>query len=189
MMRMRTTLPLAACVLLAGCGIFSRAKNTFYSLDTVPAQQRATMAGTPIGLDGIELPPGIERRGVVVRRENNTLDVRGTHQWASPLEAMVVHTIAFNLANRLPEGMVILPGAAKPAGAMRSLYVVFEELAAGPGNEMVLDARWTLTTTGAPELVKHERITIPLASLESAVVVDGMNQALAQLADRIVGGI
>ncbi|HVG24058.1 MAG TPA: PqiC family protein [Thermoanaerobaculia bacterium] len=171
---------LVACLLASGCGLLKRTPNTFYALDTVAgAAARATIAGTPIGIDGVELPPGLDRREVTTRAEGNKLDVRGHHQWASPLEDMITHTLSFNLASRLPEGMVVLPGQAKP-GAMRSLYVTFEDLAPGPDNVFVLDARWTMG-----ELVRHERITVPLQSAESAAVVAAMSQALGQLADRI----
>src|SRR5687768_16254969 len=107
-------------ILVTGCGIFRRPPNTFYALDTVPSATAArSITGSPVGIDGIELPPGIDRRGIVIRKEDNELEVRGTNQWASPLEDMVIHTLSFNLASRLPEGMVVLPGQVKPA-AMRS---------------------------------------------------------------------
>jgi hypothetical protein len=96
---------------------------------------------------------------------------------------MVIHTLAFDLANRLPEGMVVLPGQPKPA-AMRSLSVVFEDLAPGPDNIFVLDARWTIG-----ELTKHERIAIPLQSTDSPAIVAAMSEALATLADRVAGGL
>jgi len=172
------------CLLTASCGFLKRVPNTFYTLDTVPgAAARASVAGTPIGIDGIELPPGLDRREVTARAADHKLDVRGHHQWASPLEDMVTHTLSFDLASRLPEGMVVLPGQAKP-GAMRSLYVTFEDLAPGPDKVFVLDARWTLG-----ELTRHERINVPLSSNESAAVVAAMSHALGQLADRIAGAL
>ncbi len=172
-------------LLFPGCGLMKRVPNTFYALDTIPsaAAPRASIAGTPIGIDGIELPPGLDRREVTTRAADNKLDVRGHHQWASPLEDMVTHTLSFDLASRLPEGMVVLPGTAKP-GAMRSLYVTFEDLAPGPENIFVLDARWTLG-----EMTRHERITVPVSSNDSAAVVAAMSEALGQLADRIAGAL
>ena len=171
------------CLVAAGCGFLKRTPNTFYTLDTIPGTARATVAGTPIGIDGVELPPGLDRREVTARAADNKLDVRGHHQWASPLEDMVNHTLSFDLASRLPEGMVVLPGQAKP-GAMRSLYVTFEDLAPGPDNVFVLDARWTMG-----ELTRHERLTVPLSSNDSAAVVAAMSQALAQLSDRIAAAL
>jgi len=174
------------CVILAsGCGFFSRKPNTFYSIQpTKAATPAATIGGVPIGVDGIELPPGIDRREIVVRGADHKLELRGTQQWAAPLEDMVLHTLAFDLANRLPEGMVILPGAAKPS-VMRSVYVVFEDLAAGADRVFVLDARWIITEPGRPELAKHERITVEMPSMESADVAAAMTEAVATLSERI----
>ena len=170
----------AFLLLLTGCGFFSRAKSTFYSLEPLPGTT-AAITGAPIAIDGIELPPGLDRREIVVRGASGKLEVRERNQWASPLEDMVIHTLAFNIAKRVPEGMVILPGQAKPAGPVRSIYIVFEDLTAGPESTFTLDARWT-----SAQRTRHETITVPLQSLASESIVGGMNEALSILAQRIV---
>lgn len=167
---------------LGGCGFFSRTKSTFYSLETTPFEGARATTAAPLAIEGIELPPGLDRREIAVRAADHTLEIRETHQWSGPLEDMVIHTIAFNLARRLPEGMVILPGQAKPSGAVRPLYITFEELSAGPENRFVLDARWKW---GAAGPASHERIEVPTSSLESAEVVRAMSLALGMLAERI----
>lgn len=168
-----------------GCGIFRRVPNQFYSLETIaPPAPAATMSGTPVGIEGIQLPPGLDRRGIVLRGADHRFEVRGQQQWASDLEEMVIHTLAFDLAGRLPVGMVILPGQAKPPGPMRSIFVNFEDLAANQERVFVLDARWTMG-----ELARHERIEIPLQSTESPAIVAAMSQALAQLTDRMAGAV
>ena len=169
-------------LLLSGCSFLKKTQSQFYSLEVIkPAAVTAPRgaASVPIGIDGVELPPGLDRREIVARGADHRLELRGTNQWAAPLEDMVIHTLAFDLANRLPEGMVVLPGQAKPQ-AMRPIYIVFEDLAAGQDNTFVLDARWTLDG-----VTRHERIPVQLASLETAEIVAGMSRALAELADRI----
>jgi len=174
-------------ILVAGCGFLKRPKNEFYSLETIPSETPVTQAsGAPIGIDAIELPPGLDRRGMVIRGADHRIEVRGTHQWTAPLEEMVIHTLAFDLANRLPDGMVILPGQPKPLSAMRPISVVFEDLGPGPDGVFILDARWTLTTLGSPAFTQHERITIDTRSMQSADIASAMSRALATLADRIV---
>lgn len=176
---------LFVAALTTGCGFMKRVPNQFYSLQPVPPQGAVTkVSGPPVGINGIELPPGLDRRDMVLRSAEHKLEVRGTHQWAAPLEEMVIHTLAFDLAHRLPVGMVVLPGQTRPPGAMRSLSVVFEDLAPGPDGVFVLDARWTIA--GPTSLTGRERITVPLASSESASVVAAMSSALATLAERIV---
>lgn len=183
---------LLAAVLIAGCGLLRRPEIHHYSLEVIaPAAPAATAAppstvtAPPVGLDAVVLPPGLDRQEVAVRRDDGRLDVRGTELWAAPLETLVLHTLAFDLAGRLPEGAVVLPGQTQPTGGLRSLDVAFEELAAGPEPVLVLDARWTLRTPGAADLARRERIAEPLASLDSAEIAAGTSRALAELADRL----
>ncbi|MDQ6800541.1 MAG: PqiC family protein, partial [Acidobacteriota bacterium] len=44
------------------------------------------------------------RKEVVVRKANNQLDVRPTQQWSATLGQLVMHTLAFDVADRLPAG-------------------------------------------------------------------------------------
>lgn len=174
----------AFLLLAAGCGVFSRSKSRFYSLERLPGTVVA-VSGPPFGIDSLELPPGFDRRDILVRKQNNELDVRGTEQWSASLEPMTLHTLAADLAARLPDGMVILPGQPKPL-KMRNIDVAIEDFSAGPGNAVVLDARWTLREAG---LAHHERITIDIPSLASADIAVGYSQALAAIADRVAAGV
>jgi uncharacterized lipoprotein YmbA len=172
-------------LLLAGCGFFSRTKSSFYSFERIPpAAPVAAKSGAPVAIDSVELPPGFDRKDVVVRKADHQLEIRGTEQWSASLEPMVLHTLAFDLAARLPEGMVILPGQLRPATAVRSISVTFGEFAAGPENTIVLDARWMLN--GAQH---NERIAIDVPSLGSADLADGFSRALAALADRMAAAL
>jgi uncharacterized lipoprotein YmbA len=183
----------ALVLLLTSCGLLSKSKINVYKLDTIPsaAPVAAMLRAVPIAIDSLEIPPGFDRRDVVVRKADHQLDIRGTEQWSASMEPMVLHTLAFDLASRLPEGMVILPGQAKPLGPQRAIDVVIEEIAAGPENVAVLDTRWVVRENGRATTTHHERITIDLPALDSANVAMGFSRAIATLADRIavhVGG-
>jgi uncharacterized lipoprotein YmbA len=177
---------LAMVVLLSGCSFFGKSKSNFFTLDRIaPAGGVSAARGLPIGIDTLELPPGTDRGEVAVRLANQKLDVRGGDQWTASLAPMVLHTLTSDLADRLPEGMVIFPGEAKPL-AMRGLDVAFEEFAAGPDARVVADAHWILHEKGRADVTHHEQIAIDIPNLDSANVADGMSKAVAALADRIV---
>lgn len=169
---------MALLLLLTGCSFFSKSKSKIYSLERVDGAAVA-VRGLPIGLGAIELPPGIDRKEVAVRQADHQLEVRGNELWSAPLEAAVLHTLAFDLASRLAEGMVILPGQSQPA-AMRTIDVVFGELAAGPEARVVLDARWVVGG-----VAHREQIAVDVPGLDSANVASGVSRALGMLADRI----
>jgi len=180
---------LAIVLLLSGCSFFSKSKSNFYTLDRVPpAGAVAAVRGLPVGIETVELPPGADRGEVAVRLANEKLDVRSSDQWTASLAPLVLHTLTSDLADRLPEGMVIFPGEAKPA-AMRSIDVAFEELAAGPDAHVVADAHWTLHDHGHPDVTHRERIVIDIPNLDSANVAAGLSRAVAALADRIAAGL
>ena len=183
-----------------GCSFFSKSQSRFYSLDRLPPAGAASASApapasttgvraTPLGIDGIELPPGLDRREIVVRKADHQTEIRSAEQWSAGFQELALHTLAFDLADRLPEGSVILPGEAKPLAPMRSIDVVFEELAAGPESAVVLDARWVLRENGRPDVTHHERLTVAIPSLKSADVATGVSQALAMLADRMAAQV
>lgn len=185
--RLNALIVAALCLTLTACGGLLSRKQTsrFFSLDRIEGATTAAVAGLPIGVDVVQLPPGFDRREIMVRKADQQLEIREREQWSASLQEMVLHTLAFNLASRLPQGMVLLPGQPIPA-RKRGIDVVFEELVAGPDNRLMLDARWTLRGAGeAAGASQHEQIQIDLPSLDGAAIAAGTSQAIAQLADRI----
>ncbi|MEA2163034.1 MAG: uncharacterized protein QOK37_1161 [Thermoanaerobaculia bacterium] len=175
-------------IVVAGCGFLSSKPRTFYSLDRIPPASVSAARGLPIGVD-VVLPPGLNRKEIVVRQANHQLEVRGREQWTATLQPLVLHTLSFDLAARLPEGMVVLPGQVRPEGAMRSLDVVVEELAAGPEHNVTLDARWALHEAGRADIAQREHIVADIAGLDSTSVASGTSAAIATLADHIAAQV
>lgn len=181
---MKRLLLIALLLLAGGCSFFSKSTSKTYSLDPIAPAAPLAKSGTAVSIDTIELPPGLDRREIVVRKANQQLEIRANELWPANLQPLVLHTLAFDLASRLPEGMVVLPGQSRPAKAPRGIDVAFEELSAGPDNHVTLDARWTLA--GTPH---HEHIAIDIPSLDSGAVATGTSQAIAALADRIAAAM
>lgn len=187
-MTMRRVVPVLLSIIVSGCSFFSRSQSRIYSLDRIPASAPLTnVRGLPFGIGGVELPPGFDRREIVVKKAGQQLEVRSNELWQATLQDLVLHTLAYDLASRLPAGMLILPGQSKPA-TMRTIDAIFEELAAGPANSVVLDGTWVVREPGRADVTHHERISIDIASLDSAAVATGTSQALAAFADRIANG-
>lgn len=173
----------------AGCGFFSRSKSAFYSIDTVPATPRIVSMTTPVAIDVVELPPGADRREIVVQEEGGKVSIRERDQWTASLEPLMLHTLAHNLAARLPAGSVILPGQPVPNGPMRAFDVIVERMDAGPGNQVTLVARWTLRERNTAAASQREEIVIPIASLSSGHIAGGYTAALAKLSDRMTDAL
>jgi len=182
-MMTRRALPLVLpMLLLAACSFLKKSQPRVFPIDKIAATAPATAAGTrgtPFAIEGLELPPGIDRREIVVRRADKQLDVRASDLWSAELQPLMLHTLAVDLASRLPEGMVILPGELRPA-TVRTIDVVVEDLPIGPDAHIVLDAHWV-----EGNVSHREHIAVDLPSLESPNISTGMSQVIAALADRM----
>jgi uncharacterized lipoprotein YmbA len=122
----------------------------------------------------------------VVRQPDNRLEVRSSEQWSAPFRDLVLHTLAFDLAARLPVGEVIVPGEPRPPAA-RGISVSFEELAPHADRTVVLDARWVVHDPGRADVAHHDRIVVNVPSLDAAAIARGVSEALGGLGDRMAG--
>lgn len=177
MTRLRRLLVIFTLSVLASCSFFSKTKSTIYSLDVEsPGDEHVipTLA-TPIALGSVELPPGLDRREIVVRKGDHQLDIRANDLWPSNLQPLVVHVLAFDLARCVPNGMVVLPGESVRPGT-RTIDVVIEDFTADPEGTVTLQARWN----GHPDgVIIHTGFT------DSAHVAKAMSDALALFAQRM----
>jgi uncharacterized lipoprotein YmbA len=187
-------LGLACFALLAGCGTSPPIR--FISLSTMaPGTVRPVGgAGTtaPIALGAIRLPPDLDRLALVRRMDANRLDINGTVQWGGPLDELIRHTLAYDLAARLPQGEFILPGVPKPrAGDLRVLLVTFQAFSAGPDNRVTLLAHWDLVDahTQRTLVAGDAKIDVQAGSSHGGDIAAAMSRALAELADQAASEI
>lgn len=182
-MMTRRALPLVLpMLLLAACSFLKKSQPRVFPIDkiaTTTASAVPATRGTPFAIEGLELPPGVDRREIVVRRADKQLDVRESDLWSAQLQPLMLHTLAVDLASRLPEGAMILPGQLRPA-TVRTIDVVVEDLAIGPDPHIILDAHWV-----EGNVSHREQITVDVPSLESPNISTGMSQVVAALADRM----
>lgn len=166
-----------ALLLLSSCNFLSKTKSNIYTLDVEPPGPEHVIPtlATPIALGSVQLPPGLDRRELVVRKADHQLDIRANDLWPSNLQPLVLHVLAFDLARRLPEGMVVLPGESVRPGT-RTIDVVIEDFTADSEGTVTLEATWNGHRDGA---------RMHMGFTDSAHVAKGMSDALALLAERI----
>lgn len=183
---MRPAAVVALLIALAGCA--SSPPSSFYSLQPRPGDgERPALAGPPLAVTDVSMPPALQRQAMVRRGPDSAVEIRGTERWAGPLDRMIQRTLAFDLAARLAEGAVLLPGQPGPAGGARRLVLVVERFSPGPDERVVLAARWTLLARGGEALVsRDETIRAPMASPAAGDAAEAMSDALAELSSRIV---
>jgi hypothetical protein len=174
--------PVLALLTLAACA--SSPPTRFFTLDPVaPAGDSRTVAGEPIKIDAVHLPPALDRSSLVRGESDNQLSISSQDRWAGDLGEMTRRVLTQNLASRLPSGMVIAPQSPAPPSARGVVIdiLTFQPQASG---EVVLDADWTLLqgTQSNPVLRRSVHLTAtaaPSAQGEAAA----MSMLLGQLAD------
>jgi uncharacterized protein len=186
---MRRSLGLLVLLLLAGCA--TSPKSRFYALEPVPGGRIAEpVSGPPIVVDAVHLPDVLDRLALVRRAGPTQLQISDTDRWAAPLDGMSRRVLAWDLAARLPMGLVVAPDAPKPPDAARGLVVSVERFDADAAGQVRLDAVWTLLA-GSPQK--------PVIERRETILVDGadrfasepaaMSRALGLLADRIANAL
>lgn len=166
------------------------ALNTQGPAATHLAAQSAKIA--PIAVGHIDLPPDLDRLSLVRRTGSNRLDVNDAVQWGGPLDQLIKHTLAFDLAARLPPGRLILPQEPRPqSGRLRFLLVTFRTFSAGPHNRVTLQAHWTLVNaqTRAPVIGQDADIEVQARSARGDDIAAAMSRTLGQLADQVASAV
>jgi uncharacterized lipoprotein YmbA len=194
----RITLVLAVLGLsLAACG--HSAPTRFFTLFPVaPAQPlAATLAGPPIRLRRVTVPPALDRVELVREIAPGEVRVSDFEHWAAPLGQTAVQVLAQDLAARLPAGALIPPAAPLPPGGVD---IDVDILAFNvSGGQAVMEASWSeivrpsaTPSAGQPPApplssTRLVELTAPVAASDGQGEAQGLSRLLGQLADRIAG--
>lgn len=167
---------------LAGCT--TNPPMTYLVLSpTVGAVYTATGPGVAVGR--VAMPPALDRSFLMTGLGENVLNINYNAQWAAPLEGMAQTVLARDLATRLPEHRVLMPGDTIPSNV--SVVLVNVTTFLPYPDHVVLEADWSaVDATG--KAGGGGRVVIRTPSSASAQAQAGaMSQALGQLADKIAG--
>jgi len=98
---------LCVSALLTAC---ASSPTNFYTLE---AQSRPPVVTTTaratkplIGIGPLSLPALLDRRGIVTRAENNSVQIAEFDQWAAPLQDNVLAVLSKNVATLQPDAIV-----------------------------------------------------------------------------------
>lgn len=169
---------------LASCA--SNAPLTYLVLSPV-AGQAYSAAGPEIAVGRVTMPPAIDRSFLTTGEGENTVTISYNAKWAAPLETLAQTTLAKDLATRLPNHMVLMPGDHVPANTMIisvnvSSFLPYE-------HQVRLEADWRAFNP-ITQQAQTGRTTIHVpTSSDATAQAQAMSQALGQLADQIAAQI
>lgn len=179
---------LLALVSLAACA--SSPPTRYFALDPVaPAGGSRAVAGEPVKIDAVHIPPALDRNSLVRGESDNQLNISSQDRWAGDLGEMTRRVLTQNLASRLPSGMVIAPESPAPPSARGVVVDILTFQPQGPG-EVVLDADWTLLEGTQSNPVLRRSVHLTTAGAASAQgEAAAMSTLLGQLADGMAADI
>ena len=175
-----------AAALLAGC---HSSPTRLYTLYGTPATGRPqTVAGPPVRVDAVHVPPAFDRIEVVSGSSGGVLTIDDLEHWSAPLDHMARQVISEDLTTRLAPGRVIFPHLAKPDGALGITVDILDLTTVG--REAVMQASWAVTGRPAGTAVAPSAVELRTpAAAGGAGSARTLSLLLGQLADRMAGDL
>ena len=176
--------------LLVAC--FGSPKTTFHTLGVeVTTAPRAVSRFKSLGVGPITLPALLEQSGVVLRKDNYTVELSSTHEWGGKLEDELLRALTRYLQLRLP-GVRVMSVPWETAQAPQiQLALSLDRFDGSLGGQAVLMGTWILQN---PE--DGRSIAVNPVSLKEKVVGDGVRavveaqaRLVVRLGERVVRGL
>jgi uncharacterized protein len=177
-------LPAAIClIMMCSC---SSPNPTLYTLSMVPGQ---VMSSGPavISIREIAIARYLERPQIVKSQNDNQLDVRANEWWGEPLGAMLSRVLAEELAQRLPQSIVLGENGAinSTPNATVEINVVRLDASAPQTIELVAHTNVSFANSKARPVLKTVRVQAAAQTPAMASLVAAMSTAVGQLADSL----
>lgn len=136
----------------AGCGVIRRSPETHFYVLTLPEgsptpSTRPHVQGPQVGIGPVTLPGYLDRTNIFMRAGSSPdVQLAEYDRWGEPLGEGVTRLLVESLSARLDaiDGMAVALRANMPLDWRISLDIA--RFDGAPGQDVVLDAAWSLTT-------------------------------------------
>lgn len=174
----------------AGCG--RSAPTRFYLLTPGAGEAPAPIDGSvAVGVGPVDLPDYLDRPHLLTRAGAHEIRFAEFDQWAGSLKHNIASVVAENLGRRLGLDAVHVypwPAAVRPA-AQVAVSVV--RLDAVPGEDAVLEARWTILEEDGRRVrfTRKSAFRVPVADADYAGIVDAWSRLFEALSREVAEAI
>jgi uncharacterized lipoprotein YmbA len=187
---------LSLILLCAGAACVRRNSTParFYLLQpTTTGSDAVTARATPvqalIGLGPIQFPEYLDRPQMVTAVSPHQLTLNEFERWAEPLKVNFAHVLAENLSFWMPAAQVLNFPWRSTVALDYQVTVDVSSFHAGPGEEVQLQAKWTILKNRRPLLHRNSRIVMPLQGSGYEARVSAQGKAVAMLSREIADAI
>jgi uncharacterized protein len=179
----RLWMPLVAC-LLAGC---AGTPTTYLELAAIPPSGiSAARGGGPVVVSRVAIPASMDRSYLTTVTGATTLHVAGHTRWAAPIGGMMRLVLAQDLASRLPDETVLMPGDEIPEDSVREVRINIQRFMPDQRGTVTLDADWSILSVRGRKLLAQGRFHVTTrGGVAPPAEAETMSVALGRLADSI----
>jgi len=154
-------MPLLISTLLSAC--LSTPSTSFYVLESLskpPASSAEVVKKRLIGIGPVSMPAFLERKQIVTRMPDNSIQIAEFHQWAAPLKDNVTQVLTHNLANLQPNDIIrAYPWIAYGAVDYRIIVDIFR-FDTTSQQTVNLEANWAIMDEKTHTLLRNGRSKI-----------------------------
>jgi uncharacterized protein len=175
-------------LIISGCA--STASVKFYVLEPLSQTSTPTITSlkqSSIGVGPITVPTLLEHQQIVTRSSDNTVQIAEFHQWASPLQDILLQTLTRNLASLQPN--YVFRAYPWSIHGTVDLQVVVDIIRfdTSPGESANLEANWTIKNESSHKVLNSGRSVIkhPLSDSSYPGTVRALSQLLRQFSQEL----
>lgn len=174
--------------LLAACT--SMPSTNFYVLEPLSGPTTSatkTVKKLLIGIGPVSMPALLDRKQIVTRTENNSVQIAEFHQWASPLKENVVQMLTHNLAALRPNDIVsTYPWSAFGSVNYRLILDILR-FDTSPGKSVNLEANWAIMDEKKHTLItnSHSEIEHSLDDTSYTGTVNALSKILGEFSQEL----
>ena len=181
-------------IILCVSGLLNACASTPTNFYTLESQSRppvvTTIAITKkplIGIGPLSLPALLDRKGIVTRTENNSVQIAGFDQWAAPLKDNVLAVLSKNVATLQPNALVRAYPWSVYGNVDYRVIVDITRFDTQLGKTANLEASWAIMEEKNHTIVSNGQTKLqqPLNDASYNSAAQGLSKLLSELSQQL----
>ena len=181
-------------IILCVSGLLNACASTptnFYTLESQsrpPAVTTIAITKKPlIGIGPLSLPALLDRKGIVTRTENNSVQIAGFDQWAAPLKDNVLAVLSKNVAILQPNAIVRSYPWSVYGNVDYRVIIDINRFDTQLGKSVNLEASWAIMEEKNHTIVSNGQTKLqqPLNDVSYNSAAQGLSKLLSELSQQL----
>lgn len=145
-----------------------------------PGAQAVLPPQPVVAIVRVQLPDYLDRREIVSRRGNNSLDLAANDVWGEPLSDSVPRIFAQDLSHFISGARVVVPSEGRGQKLPYEYLIVIDGYEPTSSGQAVMHGHWRLRDQRSGQVVAEGAIdeTRPVASGDYSAIVQALNENL-----------